>query len=226
MQWPLLEQVYSLLYTLITQYSSGTQAFITKSFLIHLAHNLHSGDMRETAILNSIFVKLYAQYNDLREMIRFALKVAIHERLREYSPHFHENGMQDDWMNGIHEILEIYALILKGIATPVHSEHSEFLKKYLLSLLKQSNIEVYYDNLKLCMRRILSKDPLLVKPVLTALVKYWPVGNLNKKIAFVFMIEMCIEVVKDELVMAEVRQIIYQQYCKCIRGDNAIVGDD
>ena len=156
-------------------------------------------------------------------MIRFALKVAIHERIREYSIQLQEVENEDEWMNGIREILEIYALILKGIATPVHSEHVEFLKKYLLSLLKQSNIEVYYDNLKLCIKRIISKDPSLAKPVLAALIKYWPIGNLNKKIAFVLMMEMCVRVVNDGLEVTEVRQVVYQQYCKCIKGENVIV---
>ncbi|EOD27418.1 hypothetical protein EMIHUDRAFT_460727, partial [Emiliania huxleyi CCMP1516] len=80
--------------------------------------------------------------------------------------------------NGIAELLEILGSIINGFALPLKEEHMLFLHRALLPLHKVRFIGMYHQQLSYCVSQF---DPKLAKPVLEAILKFWPCTHSPKE---------------------------------------------
>lgn len=122
------------------------------------------------------------------------------------------------------EILGFYALVLKGVAVPIHPEHLTFLNKTLFALLRRPHIEVFYFSLEKCMRYLVRKDASLAVGIVERLLRIWPRGNLNKEIAFLLLLSMLATTVSDA-VLPLIREPVFKRFCSCLQCENGVVGD-
>lgn len=212
--WYILEPAYSLLLALVQTQPQFVESYLTSSFLIQLTHNYHSHDVREQKQITQLIYRIYAAFSELRFSVKFALQMCIQEYLSN-----------EGWCEGVGEALGFYAIILKGMSVPIREEHIVFLNKYLFALLKQSRIEYLYANCEKCFKQYIEKDPSFAVPIVSTVLRFWPRGNLNKEIAFVMLLEKCIQLVDNEDVLSEICEPIRKRLCTCVESENMLVAE-
>jgi serine/threonine-protein phosphatase 2A regulatory subunit B' len=100
--------------------------------------------------------------------------------------------------NGIAELLEILGSIINGFALPLKAEHKTFLKKVLTPMHKVKPLSSFHQQLSYCVTQFVDKDPQLAVPVLSGLIKYWPVTNSSKEVLFLNELEELLELTQPE----------------------------
>ena len=112
-----LSLVYNILMIILC--SSGLDSkniskHIDKSFIFNLVRNIQSEDSREREYVKNIIFKLYSSYLILRREIKKNIEHLIIDLVYD---DFNEEG------NGISEILQILASIIKGFNVPLKEEN-------------------------------------------------------------------------------------------------------
>lgn len=157
--------------------------------------------------------RFYADSPGLRQTIKRALQLALQD--------FVEG---EGTAEGVDEILGFCALVLKGIAVPIHPEHRMFLDKTLFALLRRPRIEVFYFSLEKCLRHLVRKDESLAVGIVDRLLHIWPRGNLNKEIAFLLLLSMLATTV-SESTLPSIREPVFKRFCSCLQCENGVVGN-
>lgn len=80
--------------------------------------------------------------------------------------------------------------IINGFALPLKQEHKSFLKKVLTPMHKVKPLGIFHQQLSYCVTQFVDKDPQLAVPVISGLLKYWPVTNSSKEVLFLNELEV------------------------------------
>lgn len=188
--WPHLQIVYEFFLRFIVSSEVDLRTlkkYINGSFVLRILELFDSEDHRERDYLKTILHRIYAKFMSLRAFIRKAINNVFYVFIYDTERH-----------NGIAELLEILGSIINGFALPLKQEHKTFLKKVLTPMHKVKPLSAFHQQLSYCVTQFVDKDPQLAVPVLTGLIKYWPVTNSAKEVLFLNELEELLELTQPE----------------------------
>lgn len=214
--WPHLLPVYEFFLQLIVNDVAEVKSlkvFITHSFIQEFLELFDSEEPRERDYLKNILHRLYAKLVPRRKMIRKAITDCFHTLIHETYK-----------FNGVAELLDILASIISGFAVPLREEHIIFFKNVIIPLHKVQTSHAFHEQLLRCSMLFLSKDPQLSITLVQGLLRYWPVANSAKEVAFLGelmeVLEVC-ELNKLEPLISK----LFKRLIKCIAGPHLQVAD-
>ncbi|EQC26029.1 hypothetical protein SDRG_16131 [Saprolegnia diclina VS20] len=215
--WVHLQPAYSILTYVVRAPIAPRLAkrHITPSFCSQLLGQLRSEDPDERLVVATLLHKLYAKFKSLRASFRQSVG------------HIFLQFVDDPttFPFGIGELLEVFASIVKGFATPLLHDHATFMTKHLLPLLKPTSLPTYHQALLLCLSMYLEKDPKTVHPILAHTLKFWPWQATSKQILFLNTLEETLELTPiEELSTFEKRQVT-SVIAKCLQSDHFQVAE-
>jgi len=188
--WPHLQIVYEFFLRFIVSSDVDVRTLkkhITGSFVLRILELFDSEDHRERDYLKTILHRIYAKFMSLRAFIRKAINNSFWIFIYETERH-----------NGVAELLEILGSIINGFALPLKQEHKSFLKKVLTPMHKVKPLGAFHQQLSYCVTQFVDKDPQLAVPVISGLLKYWPVTNSSKEVLFLNELEELLELTQAE----------------------------
>ena len=145
------ESVYELFISLTRVVAA--RAALESQLTEHVIHNICnlflSNDHRERKMIRQVIHRIYGLFSRHRPLIRSTLRVILLD------------AQEEDRTDAIQDILSFYAIILKGIAVPVHPEHVSFLRECLFPLLRLSRIEPCFLGLRTCFIEFARKEDAL-----------------------------------------------------------------
>ncbi|KAK8823314.1 hypothetical protein WA577_002235, partial [Blastocystis sp. JDR] len=97
---------------------------------------------------------------------------------------------------------------------PLRAEHRAFLQRCLLPLLKRPQLGQCFCGLDACFRVLVEKDGALGVLIVEALLRYWPRGNMNKEIGFLFFLKTVVANTAPEQ-LQPVQKRIVRRLCDC-----------
>ncbi|OQR86651.1 protein phosphatase 2A regulatory B subunit [Achlya hypogyna] len=215
--WVHLVVVYEILTSVIQAPIAPRLAkrHITPTFCCQLIGLLRSQDQDERLAVATILHKLYAKFKSLRASFRQTVGYTFLQFVEEPSL----------YPFGIGELLEVFASIVKGFATPLLPDHATFMAKHVLPLLKPTSLPSYHQPLLLCLTMYLEKDPKTVHPLLSHLVKYWPWQATSKQILFINTLEETLELTPIEEVSTFEKRQIAAVIAKCLQSHHFQVAE-
>lgn len=178
--------------------------YVTRNFIGSLIDLFASEDNREREYLKTLLHRLYGKFLGHRSFIRKTIK-------NIFVSYTYEN----EWMNGIPELLEILGSIVNGFALPLKEEHTDFLLRSLLPLHTTKTLALFHSQLIYCVSQYISKDPTLTYPVVKRLIRYWPVVNSTKELLFLGELEEILSIVEEQE-YDKISDLVFKQYAKCI----------
>jgi len=188
--WPHLQIVYEFFLRFIVSSDVDVRTLkkhITGSFVLRILELFDSEDHRERDYLKTILHRIYAKFMSLRAFIRKAINNSFWIFIYETERH-----------NGVAELLEILGSIINGFALPLKQEHKSFLKKVLTPMHKVKPLGAFHQQLSYCVTQFVDKDPQLAVPVISGLLKYWPITNSSKEVLFLNELEELLELTQPE----------------------------
>lgn len=188
--WPHLQIVYEFFLRFIVSSDVDVRTLkkhITGSFVLRILDLFDSEDHRERDYLKTILHRIYAKFMSLRAFIRKAINNSFWIFIYETERH-----------NGVAELLEILGSIINGFALPLKQEHKSFLKKVLTPMHKVKPLGAFHQQLSYCVTQFVDKDPQLAVPVISGLLRYWPVTNSSKEVLFLNELEELLELTQPE----------------------------
>mmetsp|Transcript_11664 Transcript_11664/g.20697 ORF Transcript_11664/g.20697 Transcript_11664/m.20697 type:complete len:515 (-) Transcript_11664:768-2312(-) len=214
--WPHLQIVYEFLLRYVV--SNDTDAkmakkYIDQSFVLRLLELFDSEDPRERDYLKTILHRIYGKFMVHRPFVRKAINNVFYRFIFETERH-----------NGVAELLEILGSIINGFALPLKEEHKLFLQRALMPLHKPKCVAMYHQQLAYCVTQFVEKDSKLAEPVLTALLKYWPVTNSQKEVLFLGELEEILELTQAAE-FQKVMEPLFRQLAKCLNSQHFQVAE-
>lgn len=188
--WPHLQIVYEFFLRFIVSSDVEIKVlkkYITKPFILKLLDLFDSEDARERDYLKTILHRIYAKFMSVRSFIRKSINNVFFIFIWETERH-----------NGIAELLEILGSIINGFALPLKEEHKSFLQRVLIPMHKVASLAVFYQQLSYCVTQFVDKDPMLAVPVISGLLRFWPILNSNKELLFLNELEELLELTQPE----------------------------
>ncbi|EOD27061.1 hypothetical protein EMIHUDRAFT_450133 [Emiliania huxleyi CCMP1516] len=205
--WPHLQYVYEFLLRFVVSNETDPKVvkkYVDTQFLVRLLDLFDSEDPRERDYLKTILHRIYGKFMPYRAFIRKAINHIFYRFIYETERH-----------NGIAELLEILGSIINGFALPLKEEHKSFLLRALLPLHKVRFVGMYHQQLSYCVTQFVEKDPKLAKPVLEAILKFWPCTHSPKEVLFLSEVEEILEMIAaPEFV--NVMAPLFAQIARCI----------
>lgn len=205
--WPHLQIVYEFFLRFIVSADVDIKTlkkFITPPFVLKILQLFESEDNRERDYLKTILHRIYAKFMSLRALIRTSLNNVFYVFIYETECH-----------HGIAELLEILGSIINGFAVPLKDEHKTFLTRVLIPLHKVKPLSSFHHQLSYCITQLVDKDPQLAVPVISGLIKYWPVTNSSKEVLFLNEIEELLELTQAKE-FSELAVVLFSQLARCI----------
>jgi len=190
LSWPHLQIVYEFFLRFIVSSDVEIKVLkkhITKPFILKLLDLFDSEDARERDYLKTILHRIYAKFMSVRSFIRKSINNVFFIFIWETEMH-----------HGIAELLEILGSIINGFALPLKGEHKSFLQKVLIPMHKVKSLTVFYQQLSYCVTQFVDKDPMLAVPVISGLLKFWPILNSTKELLFLNELEELLELTQPE----------------------------
>lgn len=214
--WPHLQLVYEFLLRYVV--STDTEArhakkHIDHEFILKLLELFDSEDPRERDYLKTILHRIYGKFMVHRSFVRKAINNVFYRFIFETERHA-----------GIAELLEILGSIINGFALPLKEEHKVFLTKALMPLHKPKCLSMYHSQLSYCVTQFVEKDCVLADPVITALLKYWPVTNSQKEVLFLEELEELLELTQPTE-FQHVMVPLFRQMARCISSSHFQVAE-
>jgi serine/threonine-protein phosphatase 2A regulatory subunit B' len=187
--------------------------YIDQQFVLKLLELFDSEDPRERDYLKTILHRIYGKFMVHRPFIRKAINNVFYRFIFETERH-----------NGVAELLEILGSIINGFALPLKEEHKLFLQRALMPLHKPKCVAMYHQQLAYCVTQFVEKDSKLAEPVLTALLKYWPVTNSQKEVLFLGELEEILELTQAPE-FQKVMIPLFRQLAKCLNSQHFQVAE-
>jgi serine/threonine-protein phosphatase 2A regulatory subunit B' len=215
--WPHLQIVYEFFLRFIVSSDVDVKTlkkYISGPFVLRVLDMFDSEDPRERDYLKTILHRIYAKFMSLRAFIRRAINNVFFTFIYDTGRH-----------NGVAELLEILGSIINGFALPLKAEHKTFLIKVLTPMHKLKSLGVYHQQLSYCVTQFVDKDPSLAVPVLTGLLKYWPVTNNQKELLFLNELEELLELTQAQEFVA-VTPLLFKVLARSIGSPHFQVGDE
>ncbi len=205
--WPHLSYVYEFFLRFIISPDMDERLmrkYVTISFVDRLLELFDSEDPRERDYLKTILHRIYAKFMMLRAGIRQSINNTLYRFIYETERH-----------NGVAELLEILGSIINGFAKPLKVEHISFLKTVLIPMHKVRPLNIFHVQLTYCVRQFVEKDHKLAVPVITGLLKYWPLFESTKQLLFLHELEEILEATQpDEF--EEILPALARRIARCI----------
>uniref|UniRef100_A0A7S2RN35 Uncharacterized protein n=1 Tax=Mucochytrium quahogii TaxID=96639 RepID=A0A7S2RN35_9STRA len=165
-----------------------------------------SPDPREREYVKTIVHCLYSRLVYHRGVMRTAMANA-----------FLEYSFVSRCHNGIAEMLEVFGSIASGFAIPIKPEHQTMLLKCLLPLNSVRGSEFYHEQLSFVLLQYINKEPELIVPIVSSMLKYWPRRNAAKQVIFLGEIGDMMSFIEPSM-FKQVQQKLVAQLCECISG--------
>jgi len=204
----LLEIVSSNVCSLDTKKRCLSESFC-RSFLQLFA----SRDPRERGYVKSIVHCLYSKLVCHRVTMRSGMMHTFLDVVYASSIH-----------NGIAEMLEIFGSIVSGFAVPLKEEHKTTLIKCVLPLHSVVGSEFFHEQLSFVVQQYVSKDPDLILPAISALLRYWPSRSAAKQILFLGELGELISRM-EPMHFEELCPRLMRRLCECISGPHFQVAE-
>lgn len=214
--WPHLQYVYEFLLRFVVSNETDPKVvkkYVDTQFLVKLLDLFDSEDPRERDYLKTILHRIYGKFMPYRAFIRKAINHIFYRFIYETERH-----------NGIAELLEILGSIINGFALPLKEEHKSFLLRALLPLHKVRFVGMYHQQLSYCVTQFVEKDPKLAKPVLEAILRFWPCTHSPKEVLFLNEVEEILEMIAlPEFV--NVMEPLFTHIARCIESPHFQVAE-
>lgn len=214
--WPHLQIVYEFLLRYVVSNDTDAKVakkYIDQQFVLRLLELFDSEDPRERDYLKTILHRIYGKFMVHRPFIRKAINNVFYRFIFETERH-----------NGVAELLEILGSIINGFALPLKEEHKLFLQRALMPLHKPKCVAMYHQQLAYCVTQFVEKDCKLAEPVLSALLKYWPVTNSPKEVLFLGELEEILELTQAPE-FQRVMEPLFKQLSKCLNSQHFQVAE-
>eukprot|EP01121_Diplochlamys_sp_Union-15-3_P015416 TRINITY_DN5092_c0_g1_i1.p1 TRINITY_DN5092_c0_g1~~TRINITY_DN5092_c0_g1_i1.p1 ORF type:complete len:603 (+),score=82.23 TRINITY_DN5092_c0_g1_i1:94-1902(+) len=205
--WPHLHMVYAFFLKFInhTNFDPAiAKQYISKQFVTNILDLFDSEDPRERDCLKTILHSIYGRVILHRAFIRNSIANTFQTLITEM-----------ERFNGVAELLEVLGSIVNGFTVPLRQEHVIFLQKTLLPLHKLKSLSLFHPQLSYCVIQFIDKSPTLTKPVIKALMRYWPVTDSAKEILFVTELEEILEFLDPPFLM-NVYQAAFTKISQCL----------
>jgi len=151
--------------------SASAQPYLTTSFIRQLVRLFDTEEPRERQHLKNILHRIYNNVVSLRGCIRLQIGNIFLEFIHEGRHH-----------NGIAELLTVLESIIDGFMTPLREEHRNFFHRILVLLYKNSSYKQYHQQLTQCVVRFVRKDPQLVAPLFSSILRFWPKSESERQV--------------------------------------------
>ncbi|XP_017048965.1 serine/threonine-protein phosphatase 2A 56 kDa regulatory subunit epsilon isoform-like isoform X3 [Drosophila ficusphila] len=122
---------------------------------------------------------------------------------------------ETEQVDGIPELLEVFAEIIGGYEVPLRAEQEQFLVDILLPMHKLDNLEFYHTELVKCITQYLEKNNLLAGPLIVGLLRFWPKMSTKKEVLFIEELEGILEMA-DWLQFDVIQEPLFRQIAKCM----------
>jgi serine/threonine-protein phosphatase 2A regulatory subunit B' len=205
--WPHLQVVYEIFLRFIVSNDVDPRVarkYIDQPFVLKLLDLFDSEDPRERDYLKTILHRIYGKLMALRSFIRKSIQNLFFKIIYECEQH-----------NGIAELLEILGSIINGFALPLKDEHKQFLEKSLIPLHKVKNLSAFHQQLSYCMSQYVEKDPRVSEPIISGLLRFWPVTSTSKEVLFLNELEEILELTQP-LEFARIEPQLFRRIIACV----------
>jgi len=128
---------------------------------------------------------------------------------------FHTFCYENQYHNGIAELLEILGSIINGYGVPLREEHKDFLFETIMPLHRTRYVGLYHPQLAFCVIKYLDKDPYLTNKVVEELLKFYPKSDSAKELLFLDEIEDILSIIDVEE-FESIQEIVFKQVSECI----------
>lgn len=185
--------------------------YVTTEFIVQLVELFDSEDQRERDCLKMVLHRIYGKFMSHRAFIRKTISNVFYKFVYETERH-----------NGIGELLEIVGSIVNGFATPLKTEHLQFLVRCLVPLHKPKCVELYHHHLSYCVIEYIEKDPFVGKQFLLGFFKIWPWTDSGKQVTLLCELEEILVLLgPDELKQSEgCAMMIFDHLARCLNSDH------
>jgi hypothetical protein len=122
--------------------------------------------------------RMYARFRDLRTLIRSRISLDL------CLPYRFDTRAYAYLVRGLADLLNIVALIVRGLAVPLKKEHSDFYRHALLPLHVPDGYVIYAAELIECAIQFAAREPTLAAETISYLLRHWPVSHTRKEILF------------------------------------------
>eukprot|EP01066_Platyproteum_vivax_P007604 Platyproteum_vivax@DN3009_c0_g1_i1.p1 len=214
--WPHLQIVYEFFLRFVVCNDVDPKVakrFIDQNFVLKLLELFNSEDPRERDYLKTILHRIYGKFMALRSFIRKAIQHVFFKFMYEVESH-----------NGIAELLEILGSIINGFALPLKEEHKQFLEKSLIPLHKAKTLNPFHQQLTYCMAQYVEKDPRLAEPIVSGLLRFWPITNTPKEVLFLNEVEEILELTQPPE-FQRVETPLFKKLAQCIQSPHFQVAE-
>lgn len=214
--WPHLQLVYHVLLRFTSSHlfePDRAKRHINEKFVLKLIQLFESEDPRERSYLKSILHRIYGQFLSLRSYIR-----------RQMGNIFTTFIYENEYHNGIADLLEILGSIINGFVQPLKEEHKMFLLKILMPLHKARTLSAYHAQLSVCIVQYIEKDPTLTEPIVNALLRFWPKVHSTKEVMFLNEIEEILDIIEPSE-FQKVMTVLFRQMARCIQSNQFQVAE-
>lgn len=206
--WPHLQLVYHVLLRFTSSplfEPDRAKRHINEKFVLRLLQLFESEDPRERSYLKSILHRIYGQFLSLRSYIR-----------RQIGNIFSTFVYENEYHNGIADLLEILGSIINGFVQPLKEEHKVFLLKILMPLHKARTLSAYHAQLSVCIVQYIEKDHTLTEPIVNLLLRYWPKVHSTKEVMFLNEIEEILDIIEPSE-FQKIMIALFRQMARCIQ---------
>ncbi|XP_017048962.1 serine/threonine-protein phosphatase 2A 56 kDa regulatory subunit alpha isoform-like isoform X1 [Drosophila ficusphila] len=131
---------------------------------------------------------------------------------------------ETEQVDGIPELLEVFAEIIGGYEVPLRAEQEQFLVDILLPMHKLDNLEFYHTELVKCITQYLEKNNLLAGPLIVGLLRFWPKMSTKKEVLFIEELEGILEMA-DWLQFDVIQEPLFRQIAKCMSSTSSRVAE-
>ena len=214
--WPHLQLVYHVLlrFTSSSLFEPDrARTYINEKFVFNLLQLFESEDPRERNYLKSILHRIYGQFLGLRSYIR-----------RQIGNIFTTFIYENEYHNGVADLLEILGSIINGFVQPIKEEHKIFLLRILMPLHKARTLSAYHAQLSVCVVQYIEKDHTMTEPIVNLLLRYWPKVHSTKEVMFLNEIEEILDIIEPcefQKIMAN----LFRQIARCIQSNQFQVAE-
>uniref|UniRef100_A0A8C2E9P0 Serine/threonine protein phosphatase 2A regulatory subunit n=1 Tax=Cyprinus carpio TaxID=7962 RepID=A0A8C2E9P0_CYPCA len=174
---------------------SVAKKYIDQKFVLQLLELFDSEDPRERDCLKTVLHRIYGKFLGLRAFIR--------------------KQINNIFLCGVAELLEILGSIINGFALPLKAEHKQFLVKVLLPLHTVRSLSLFHAQLAYCIVQFLEKDPTLTEPVIRGLLKFWPKTCSQKEVMFLGELEEILDVIEPTQ-FVKIQELLFKQIARCV----------
>uniref|UniRef100_A0A8C2HEG0 Serine/threonine protein phosphatase 2A regulatory subunit n=1 Tax=Cyprinus carpio TaxID=7962 RepID=A0A8C2HEG0_CYPCA len=189
--WPHLQLIYEFFIRFLESQEfqpSVAKKYIDQKFVLQLLELFDSEDPRERDCLKTVLHRIYGKFLGLRAFIR--------------------KQINNIFLCGVAELLEILGSIINGFALPLKAEHKQFLVKVLLPLHTVRSLSLFHAQVQ-------TLSCLVLVHVIRGLLKFWPKTCSQKEVMFLGELEEILDVIEPTQ-FVKIQELLFKQIARCV----------